>query len=541
MITYFLISLLFAQDVNRQESLILVKRKEIVLYRSASDIEPYSKSFLYEPFFCRAGTGEVFLVERNKDGKGVIYFFASNGELRKMVELNPCCAINTQGGPGNVAGIQSVFVNRNNEFGTYDTGYRLSFWDVYGNLQYTTILSPYQLKMYYYLKSLVFDRRVLASGIYFFNPIKAIGGTQAAIFDYENTNSDPKIFDLPGEACSLAFSKGAESYTRIQVASLSTGQYACNVNLLHGIYIVSEDGKMLSNETVPPHFRSLAYADSLSPKVVEDSLGRRSQEVEDWLCTWTHSYRAYEYGQGRLLVPRVLYPATYLDLYSYTNDSITYNGYATCPKPFLFADTSGIYLEETRNSEELIVGKYSLVDTSLLNSNMSKMEQEAMQVAEKVSGIRKVAPSNDEDCLKCSRKSKKYRGNRNNLRNLKLLSPDSTEYVLLDSLTNDEDHLILFMARMGLITSVATYIAQNYNYENPELDLTIVLTHPYPAELEESLRFLRLMQTDYRILANTDENRLKPFMKSPVSLLEISEDGRIEKSGQWPNFAMQSR
>lgn len=523
--------------------MVLLKREETVLYRPAADIEPYSKSYSYLPFFCRAGTGDFFFVERNKSGKGVMYFFASNGELRKMVELNPCCAINTQGGPGNVAGIQSVFVNRNNEFGTYDTGYRLSLWDTSGNLQYTAILSPYQLKMYYYLVTPVFDRRVLACGLKFFNPIKAIGGTQAAIFDYENENSIPKIFDLPGEAFNLTFSKGAPEYTRIQVASLSTGQYACNISVLPGIYIVSEDGKMLSNETVPPHFRSLAYAESLGvrPFVWEDSVGRMSEAVEDWISTWTHSYRAYEYGQGRLLVPRVLYPATYLDLYSYTNDSITYNGYATCPKPFLFADTSGIYLEEERDSVKLVVGKYLLVDTFLLNSNMSNMKEEAVQTAEKVSGIRKVAPGNDEDCLKCSRKSKKYRGNRNNLRNLKLISPDSTEYVLLDSLTNDEDHLILFMARMGLISSVAAAIARNYNNENPELDLTIVVTHPYVNELKESLKFLRLMQTDYRILANIDEDRLKPFMKSPVSLLVISKEGKIVKSGEWPNFTMQSR
>lgn len=480
------------------------------------------------------------MIERGVE-KGLAYFFSPCGELRKIIKTNMCCAVYVQGSPGNLAGIQSVFVNSKNEFGTFDQGYRLSLWDPSGNLTYSIALPTYQLKDFYYLIPPVFDHSTFASGLYHFNPVDSSGNTEFVLLSFDDPGFAPKIIPLRNDAVKLACKKGAQAYIKILVTPLSSGSFACNINFFPEIYLISKSGKVITADTVPSHFRSLMDADSfaLKPSELEDSNGHMSEAAERWFSSWSHSYQSYEISENRLLVPRVLYPTYYLDIYSYSDTNISYIGYVSTQKRFLYADTSGVYLEESWDVDKRVVGKYSLVDFSHLD-NIAAKEIEATEISEKISGIKKVESNPGGDCSKCSRE-KEYKGRKKAIRNLKLVSPDGNEYVLLDSLSPGKEHLILLSARLGLVSTMATSIARDFVRENPELSLVIVLTHPYPQELNESLKLLRIMQTDYRILSNIDENRLKPYLKSPVSILKLSKEGEIIESAEWPKFEFHTR
>ncbi|MBD3284754.1 hypothetical protein GF359_00295 [candidate division WOR-3 bacterium] len=167
-----------------------------------------------------------------------------------------------------------------------------------------------------------------------------------------------------------------------------------------------------------------------------------NEEGEEWLSTWTYSYPVYEYSDNRLIVPRICYPTYYLDMYSYSQDKIEYLGYASTDKRFLFADSSGIYLEESKDDISVVLGKYSIVSYHELEekrgwSVSSFLPNETSE--RRTVRSKKLEPSTTSKPQKV--KSRQYISN---LDTFKMLSSDSCDYLLLDSLTYEKHHVILF-------------------------------------------------------------------------------------------------
>lgn len=536
-----LVVLTTTQVEPQPEEFHLLKRGETILYRPSWVAEPFSKSFKYHPFFCRAPTGEIFMVEMGSDKKGMAYFFTSDGKLRKKFALKSCCGFAATGKPGSLNGISKVFLATDREFGTVDNTYRLSLWDLDGNLTFSMILPSYQLKQYHYIRFPVFNRKTLVSGLVYM-PLDSnlTGSVQIYKLDYENSTAQPQFYPLRDDADSLFLYKGAEEFLAPHVSILSNGKIAYTHNLFPDVYLVSDDRTMLIESSIPPHYRSFLDAESLTadmPRIISHPTGRRSMsdEMEQWVSTWTHSYPVYEYSGNRLLVPRVLYPTVNLDIYSYTDTNITYHGYASTEKEFLFADSSGVYLLEEKDSTRVVVGVYS-VETSKIMEGISRVE--VPPTDEEFLDIKKVLPDPSDDCQKCSRK--KYRGRAKNIRKVKLLATDSTEYLLADSLASGKGHLILFAGSLGYKPTFGVVAAEYYLKEYPDYEFVIVYTHPYPEELKESVKLIQ-MQTDYRILVNIDEERLKPLLKTSMSILLVSKDGKITASADYPRFEIKNR
>ena len=528
-------ALILTSTSTQPEEFHLLKRSETTLYRPSLVAEPYSKSFKFHPHFCRAPTGEVLMVEMGADKKGMAYFFTSEGKLKKKFGLKSCCGFAATGKPGSLNGIFNVFLATDAEFGTEDITHRLSLWDLDGNLTFSMILPSYQLKRYHYFWFPVFNRKTLVSGLVYM-PLDSnlIGSVQIYKLDYEKSTAQPQLYPLREDADSLFLSETAKAFLAPHVSILSNGKIAYTHNLFPDVYLVSDDGTVLIESSVPPHYRSFLDAESLTVKLWDAGVGM-PDEVEQWVSTWTHSYPVYEYSGNRLVVPRVLYPTVNLDVYSYSDTNITYRGYASTEKEFLFADTAGIYLLEGKDSTRVVVGAYT-IETSEVMDEIARVG--APPTDEEFLGIRKVPPDPSDDCQKCSRK--KYRGRAKNIRKVKLLSPDSIEYQLLDSLASGKNHLILFAGQLGYKPTFGVAAAEYYLEEKPDYEFVIVYTHPYRQELKESVKLIQ-MQTDYRILTNIDEERLKPLLKTSMSLLFVSKDGKITASADYPRFEVKPR
>jgi hypothetical protein len=481
------------------------------------------------------------MVEIGDDKKGMAYFFTSEGKLRKKFTLKACCGLAATGKPGSLNGIFKVFLATDKEFGTEDITHRLSLWDLDGNLTFSMILPSYHLERYHYFWFPVFDRKILVSGLVYMPLDSNLNGSvQILKLDYEDSTAQPQLYPLREDADSLFLSKTAKKFLAPHVSILSNGKIVYTHNLFPDVYLISDDGTILIESSVPPHYRSFLDAESLTadmPRIISHPTGRTSMsdEMEQWISTWTHSYPVYEYSDNRLLVPRVLYPTVNLDIYSYSDTNISYYGYASTEKEFLYADSSGVYLLEEKDSTRVVVGVYS-VETSKIMERISRVE--APPTLEEFLDIKKTPPDPSDDCQKCSRK--KYRGRAKNIRKAKFLSPDSIEYQLLDSLASDKDHLILFATSLGYKPTFGVAAAEYYLKEKPDYELVIVYTYPYPEELKESAKLIR-MQTDYRILTNIDEERLKPLLKTSMSILFVSKDGTITASADYPRFEVKPR
>lgn len=522
------------------EEFSLIKRNEFNLYRPALVGAPWSKRYRHTPFFARLSTGETFMIEIGGVGQQWMgYFFAPDGELNRMVMLTPMGA---KGKPGNISGVLTLFKNSSNEFGSYDNSKRLNLWDAEGKLIRSIIL-PLTVDSCG-ISTAVFNHNTLAlSGIKIsYDCNDNDGYPMVLIVDYQNPLEKHTSFPLCRKVYSQIKSKDKEAagFVTSHICVLDSEKVACNLNCHHGVYLVTKDGTTISEEKIPPHFRPLAEAEKTDSTWFKyDEKGCISREGEEWLSTWTHSYPPYKYSQNRLIVPRVLYPTFYLDLYSYSDKKIKYLGYTSTDKEFLFADSSGVYLLERKDGTSVVVGQYEIVTHSYRKEQGVGWSTKRLS-AEELTGIRKVPPDTSEPCPDCPREKHRPRGYCSKIDTIKLVSADSVEYLLADSLAPDKDHVILFGAPQDCPMFQAFQAAQSYVEENPGFDLTIVYTHPYPEELKEFMRLVRT-QYDCLILANIDRKRPTPILKSSVCFLVVSKDGTIVSSADYPDFVPKPR
>lgn len=245
--------------------------------------------------------------------------------------------------------------------------------------------------------------------------------------------------------------------------------------------------------------------------------------VEHWLATWTHSYGVYEYSNQRLVVPRVLYPTFYLDLYSYSDEKIEYLGYTSTDKQFLFADSTGVWLLEGKDDTCVVVGRYEIMPADHYSTRAEEWTNDSI-AAEEALGIRKVIPAADtsDTCPECP-KEKQYC---TTIDSIKLVSANGGEYLLTDSLTPGKGHALVFALPQDCNTRLAVDSAMSYVTQNPGFDFTLIYTHPYPEELKEFIR-LKRSYCDYPIITNTDKERLENVLRRSLCLLVVSKDGTI--------------
>lgn len=517
----------------------LIKRTEQNLYRPQVVEGPWSRGYSPRPLFSRLPTGEIFLIERGTDRRGAGYFFSKDGELNRMIILLPPGA---NGKPGTLSGTSTVFRNSDSEFGSYDNSYRLNLFDPQGELS-RSLLVPIAFQSSIFITA-TFNQNLLAlGGLHikdtFLTPL-------VLLMNYDSLSTAPLTFSLCEDAYGELKSKGAQSFFGINVTSLSDRRILCTIGHSSDIYLLFRDGTLLEEKTIPTHFQPLRSAPCYeSAWDKPDEKGRLSAEAEQWLTVWTHTYPGYELSGDRFLVPRVLYPVFNLDLYSYSDRDIKYLGYASTDKEFLFADSSGIYLLEGKDDTSIVVGRYEIVPSNFREEQ--GIGWATMQLsAEQLTGIRRVAPDTirSDTCEPCDREKRRPKGYRSTIENIKLISADSVEYSLKNSLAPDKDHIIVFGAPQDCPLDNVLRAAERFVAENPNSDLTLVFTHPYAGELNE---FLKLAQTNwiYPILGNLDYKRLEPILKSQVCFLVVSKDGTITASadypGDYPDFVPKPR
>jgi len=504
---------------NSDEGFSLLKQSETCLYRPEFPGKPWSQNYSPRPLFARLPTGEIFMIEKDlMTGWG--YFFTPGGKLNRMINLIPPSG---KGTPGKISGVTTIFVTPRGEFGTYDNARRINLFDPQGNLNSSFLHPCFRGGG---IVTAAFDYNTLAFGGFTIDIQDSVRTMypRFVIVDYEN----PSEGFLSPSICEYAYTeaepkgKMVHAFVTENVTALAFGKIACNVGSYPHVYIVSEDGTMIEEDTLPSHFRPLAKADILGFDWPEaEKGGHLTEETERWLTTWTHSYPIYEYSDNRLIVPRVLYPTFYLDLYSYSDEKIEYLGYTSTDKEFLFADSSGVYLLERKDDTSVVVGQYELVTADFHETRESEWTTNRL-AAEGATGIRKVPPDTSGRSPDYPKK-KEYS---TKIDTVKLVSVDGVEYLLIDSLTSGKGHVLVFGAPQDCGISKAIEDAQKYVEENPDFDYTVVYTHPYPEELKEFIR-LKRSYCDYPILTNTDKERLENVLRRSLCLLVVSEDGTI--------------
>jgi len=519
------------QEGKELKTFSLIKRNEIYLYRPKFIEKPIAQVYHARPFFARLPTGEIFMIERGP-GKGWGYFFGPDGELQRMIILSPS---GTKARPGAITGINTIFATQDNQFGSFDNSNRLNLFDANGDFS-NSILLPLTVN-----EGIIFTASLKYGKLAMGGPSMEDGHPFFAVFNLDPL-IEPFYFNLDETAMIQAESKGkvAKPFVAKHICILPGGKVVGNVSTLPNIYIIKNDKTVIVGKTVPPHFHPITEAEELDSSVAFfNKEGRLNEEIEEWLTTWTFSYPPYTYNRNQLLIPRVLHPTFYLDLYSYSDEDITYLGYASTDKRFLYADSSGVYLLETQDDTSVVVGRYEIVTREFGEERESGWTTKRLS-AEELTGIRKVPPDTSEPCPDCPREKHRPRGYCSKIDTVKLISADSVEYLLMDSLAPDKDHVILFGAPQDCPMFQAFQAAQSYVEENPGFDLTIVYTHPYPEELKEFMRLVRT-QYDCLILNNIDRKRPTPILKSSVCFLVVSKDGTIVSSADYPDFVPKPR
>lgn len=520
------------------EGMTLVKHREIYLFRPGIIPEPISAVFTPVPLYSQLPAGEIFMVERGidkKGKKGAAFFFASDGYPERIAHLLPPGAT---GAPGNMSGVLRTFTTTQNEFGSYDISHRLNFFNSNGGLTRSVIIPPQSGAIF----SLDFNNNRLAMGLVEYDLQTLIGKAKFLFFNYPLVAEpiiialDKEIYGIPG-GCTF---RGTDMFLSPHVTVLSSGVVVCNLSNYSEVYCFSNNGEYVVQKLVPPHFKSFEEAEPLpGNELKRDEEGHYIVEIEEWLTTWTHSYPAYELSSDKFLIPRVLFPVYYLDLYLYSNDTIEYLGYVSTDKQFLFADSTGVFLLEEKDAAKVVVGKYELVTADELPRTGGVIEIDSLPEGT-VKGIRRVEPDTADPCEECPREKYKPKGYSKKITRIKLLSTDSTEYLLIDSLASEKGHVLLFGTPQDCVTPRAYDAALKYIDENPEYDLVGVYSHPYKEELAG---FIEIAQTqmDCTLLANIDRDRLRPILKHNICFLVVSEKGKILATAEYPDFEPKPR
>lgn len=509
----------------------LVKRCEFNLYRPKTVGPPVLKGLQIRPLFARIPSGEIFWIEVGGAQKlWMGYFFSSDGELKRTLPI-PTGSAERISRPGSITVPYTLYRDAKSRFGCYDISKRLNIFDRNGNYA-SSLLMPLSLSSSS-ISDVVYDHNTLAiasRNIQTNYPV-------VSIVELNETDVQLKSYQLCEKLYSKAEKKGPFAGTFIDplVNIISTGEVVFNLSISPDIHLLTKDGILLVERTIPDHFRSFLDAVDFDKVWFKyDSSGCISGEAEEWFKTWTHSYPVYELSNNRLVVPRVLYPTFNLDLYSYSDKEIKYLGYASADKEFLFADTSGIYLLESKDDTSIVVGKYEIVTPNFREERELGWSTK-MLTAEQLKGIHKVVPdtSNSDTCKPCDREKLKPKGYCNTIDSVRLISSDSIEYSLKDMLTRDKDHIIVFSSPQECALYNVFNAARDYVNDKPGFDLTLVFSHPFPEELGIVAKLAQI-DWDYPILTNIDYKRIEPILKSPACFLVVSKDGTITASADSP-------
>ncbi|GEM_PF-6042125 len=517
----------------------LIKRSEIYLHRLKLGGRPWSKNLNVGFRFAHLPNGNSFLFERDKNNFGRAYFFKPNGELNKSILLKIPSRLSPKGKPDDLASITNTLTNSYNNFLTYDLSFgKLKLWDARGNLVRNFFLpsnpdfNPDKL-----ILTGSFDYNTLAFGCFYltYEEGKSICVPKALVFDQNDTLKPPLEVILLKDTTKLPEDPGP--YYIVQVNVISEDLTACYVTDYPELYLIRKDGTVLRENTVPPHFRSIE--DAAPPPVrkdtecgcknINDDDGYFLEAMEEWVSTWTHSIVApYKYLNNTLIVPRERDSTSYLDMYSYSKDSVSYLGYASIDnKKFLFADTSGVFMLERKDDTCVVVGKYSIITPDYRESRPGGWSNANLNY-EQLAGIHKVPANKQEKPPKPPLET--------NISTLKLLSSDSIEYSLIDSLSNGKNHVILFVAPENYFANKGFKAAQKYWLnDSTNSDFTVVYIYPYP---DEFMPLRRLMQCNHPIFTDIKSSNLKPFMRKEVSFLIVSKDGTVSSIADYPDFEL---
>lgn len=520
----FLVGTLFGaipRIENSNEGYKLLEDAKITLYRLKRMGEPWSKIYTSSPRFLRLPTGEMFVYESTPAHKWV-YFFSQNGKLKETKKPSP----NSTGKPGVVTSILSEYTTPQGEFVTFDIGRRISFFSKDGDFLRSLLLPCFNRGM---------TRAVINKNTLAFAGIQVDEKKQMfpwfAMLEIDNPEKGLVTKAFCKDAYREAEAKGKilSVFVVENISGLSTGHIACNVSTYPDIYLVSPEGKVLMEDAIPLHFKSIKgsstlgiddWADLEMPCGSDKSL---PDTVENWLKTWTHSYGVYEYSNHTLVVPRVLYPVFYLDCYSYSDKDIKYLGYASTTKPFLFADSSGVYLLERDDDTSIVIGKYEIVPSNYHEFWTAEWIKDSL-AAEEALGINRVNPTTkSSDTVTLTQKEIQYV---TKIDSVILTSTSGSEYLLTDSLAPGKGHVLVFATPQNCRTPEALDSARSYINRNPGFDYTLIYTHPYGDELTSFIRIKR-SYADYPILTNTDRANLENVVKSNLAMFVVSRDGTI--------------
>ncbi len=325
---------------------------------------------------------------------------------------------------------------------------------------------------------------------------------KVAVFDIRTGKLISRFFQMDSPLLSVVKNKNWQDGSKTYIALTPYGTVICSWDADYKIYEYSLNGQLLHvYKDIPPHYKPL----SSTPYSYDyENLER----CEKWWGSWSYSYRPFIYKNKYIIVQRRARPPYYLDFYSL--DTKKYLGFYKTDKPLLYVDSNYIYLTDT----SITVGKYMLFEGRVDTLNIDSLPE---NVVEKLRDESKnTAPSRNENTIQLDT---------NSIYDFVVTGVNGRNLSLREILPTDKNHILLFVkvfdcGYVGLIRK-----ALEFCKDNRDFDFWIIVTHPYPEELNLLIKGSQLASM---LIPNLNPENLKKFgiNKTPV-IIATDKVGKI--------------
>ena len=413
----------------------------------------------YAPGFLISRTGNIAVIDEEDDW---IYFLDSEGNLIRRV-----------GGKGLEPGMfpnccYSESLSDRNEIVAADVRRRVNVYDDSGILLRSIFVPEFRLSPDLARK---YKNFLIASGYCMDEEERVF------VFDLETGKKVSQFCVIEPDEVERLSEKNVVGLMYGPLFDISPqGHLLCTKTYDHRVFEYTVSGELVHvYEQTPPHYVSVFEVEPGPP--VEEQMD--SQYTWEWEATWTYSGCPSLYGRNMFVVPRRLFPPFYLDFYSI--DKKEYLGYCELgDRPFVFSDSTYIYLYEHYSDTLLVVGKYLALVEGMTEDQAGHGSSDSLSW---VAAQKLLEESFKETFVELPE----------SVDDLRVVGLDGRERPFREFLTDADYHFVIFVRPFFDCPFTDMYKGiRKFCENNTDLSLYVMISHPYREELELLTRGLEL-------------------------------------------------